>query len=202
MIYLQNKTICEGEKLMGVRNVFDGPINFAQDVVVAVQRKNRDRKAIKRLGKKAIKPVGVENKSELAMAVRDKEKVIYIVGTYYEEVKKNFSKNNISLYDIEEIRQKHEEEKRREAQKHREFAEKSPMHLVISALGEILEFGLGLALLPLGIILVIFGVLDDEVQKEIKNYKVVKNRKYKRIELYRVSGDEKIDNKKEYVAGK
>lgn len=73
------------------------------------------------------------------------------------------------------------------------------MHNVIEMVGEVLELGIMIAGLPIGIIAIIFGLCDDSVQKELKNYKIKKNKKKERLELVKISGENSFDKEKEYV---
>lgn len=165
--------------------------------------KQREKKFNERLSKTQVHPTIVRNKEELATAIYEKKKIIYITGSYYEEVsrkyKKVMKKTNLSENNIEELKKAKEESEKEQKRKRKEFAQKSAMHNVIEIIGELLEIGIMIAALPIGIIAVIFGFCDDSVQKELNNYKIKKNKKQKRLELVKVSGENSFDEKKEYV---
>jgi len=165
--------------------------------------KEQEKKFNERLNKTQVRPVIVRDKEELATAIYEKKKIIYITGNYYEEVNKKYKKvmkkTNLSEENIEKLKIEKEEVKKERERKRKEFAEKSAMHSVIEVVGEILEFGIMIAMIPAAIVAYIFGFTNDSVQKELKNYKIKKNKKQERLELVKISGENSFDEEKEYV---
>lgn len=88
--------------------------------------KEQEKKFNERLNKTQVRPAIVREKEELATAIYEKEKVIYITGDYYKEInrryKKVIKKNNLSENDIEELKKAKEEaekEKKRKRNLHK-----------------------------------------------------------------------------------
>ena len=165
--------------------------------------KEQEKKFNERLNKTQVHPAIVRDKEELAKAIYEKEKIIYITGDYYKEInrryKKVIKKNNLSENDIEELKKAKEEVENEKKRKRQEFSQKSAMHTVIEIIGEVLEFGIMISMLPVVIIMILLGFCDDSVQKELKNYKIKKNKKQERLELVKISGENRFDEEKEYV---
>lgn len=167
------------------------------------KRKEQERKFEERFIKTQIHPVIVRDKEELATAIYEKEKVIYITGDYYKAInnryKKVINKANLSEDDIEKLKKEKKEAEIEKERNRKEFSQRSTMHYVIELVGTILETGISIASLPIVIIVTLFGFTDDKVRQEINHYKIKKNKEQERLELIKISGENSFNKKKEYV---